>query len=270
MKQTRSRSSLARLKGRIRFSIQAYRRAQAVAVLGSAPAQRAWIRCVPVLLLWTGATLPVRIRWRGRVLRLRLSDLSEFEVLREVFADEEYADGLPREADTVLDLGANIGLASLYFGLLWPSAHIIAVEPNPLLQRRLRFHLSQLSSVEQHAVAVARTPGTARLQVNGESWRGTLGDTGVEVQTCTLADLIDRPIGLLKFDIEGSEFDVFPEADLGAVRALVGEVHDAGPRGASFVRGLGDRGFDIACTSREGFLLVRGQRVDSVAPTATG
>jgi FkbM family methyltransferase len=38
---------------------------------------------------------------------------------------------LPPEASTIVDLGANIGLAALYFGTRYPQAKILSVEPDP-------------------------------------------------------------------------------------------------------------------------------------------
>jgi len=47
-----------------------------------------------------------------------------------------------REGDTILDVGANIGLFTLFASLLCPKARILAFEPNPHLQPILRANLS--------------------------------------------------------------------------------------------------------------------------------
>jgi len=58
---------------------------------------------------------------------------SDFLVLGEIFDRDEYAQiknwDLPKDA-RVVDLGANIGLASVYFASFLPDAHVVAVEPD--------------------------------------------------------------------------------------------------------------------------------------------
>src|SRR5258706_3177797 len=58
---------------------------------------------------------------------------SDIFVVRDVFESEDYGFvrkmNLPTDAN-ILDLGANIGLASLYFASLFPASKILAVEPD--------------------------------------------------------------------------------------------------------------------------------------------
>lgn len=62
-------------------------------------------------------------------LRLFTSDIPIFH---QVFAARDYdSPALPATAGTIVDLGANIGLASVFFALRYPSARIFALEPDP-------------------------------------------------------------------------------------------------------------------------------------------
>ena len=71
----------------------------------------------------------------GQVHQWSLVERSDLSVLEEVFLNKEYALDIPAP-DVVLDLGANIGAASVYFAQAWPKARIYAVEPHPEIYTR--------------------------------------------------------------------------------------------------------------------------------------
>jgi FkbM family methyltransferase len=190
----------------------------------------------------------VRLRVNGRVLSLRIGDLSEYWVLHEVLVDEAYARGLPDRAETVVDLGSNVGIAAAWFATRWPGARIVAVEPNPALQARLAHNVAGFAGVRIMPVAVSATRGSARLATDASgTWSGTLGDEGTEVQTVTLADVLDgiERVDVLKCDIEGAEFDVLPSAPLERIGMLVGEIHDPA-RVDEITDPLGAAGFQVS------------------------
>jgi hypothetical protein len=61
-------------------------------------------------------------------LRLQSTDIPTF---RQIFVDNEYdTPFLPDDARVIVDLGANVGYAAVYFGLKYPQAKILAVEPD--------------------------------------------------------------------------------------------------------------------------------------------
>ncbi len=61
-------------------------------------------------------------------LRITTTDIA---IYNQIFVSGEYdSDELPQEARTIVDLGANIGLATIFFALRYPNAEILSVEPD--------------------------------------------------------------------------------------------------------------------------------------------
>jgi tRNA G46 methylase TrmB len=59
-------------------------------------------------------------------LRIPSSDVPTYE---QVFIDKEYDFLVKKQPKVIVDAGANIGLASIYFANKYPDAKIIAIEP---------------------------------------------------------------------------------------------------------------------------------------------
>ena len=130
-----------------------------------------------------------------------------------------------RPGDHFLDVGANIGLYALLAArLVGPTGRVEALEPDPLVGRRLQDNLARNpgAPVQVHAVAAGSAEGTARFVTQ----RGTSNhlarsddDPGnvIEVRTVTLdAEFSHCQFAAAKMDIEGAE----PLALAGAERML--------------------------------------------------
>lgn len=173
---------------------------------------------------------PVRVRLRGPrgPVAFTLPDFSGLKVLWEVFVGDEYAaasEGPPR---AILDLGANIGASCLFFRLRYPSARIVAVEPNPELVPMLRHNVRDLG-VEVVAAAVAPAAGTVDFYPHEQSWHGSTAlahGPAVRVPAVAMDDLIADDVDLVKIDVEGAELELIPASRrLSGVRAVLGEIH---------------------------------------------
>ncbi|GAA1997197.1 FkbM family methyltransferase [Catenulispora subtropica] len=168
---------------------------------------------------------------------------------REIFQEHSYRrPGWPAgPVDVVFDIGANIGLASMYFKQEHPGAFVVAVEPGPdtfaALTENIAQHVPGGLALE---VAVAGRSGTARFgyypgaPAESGFYADPAGDTAlaarllveaglpgadaerlagarhrvryVECRTVTLSDLIaqtavDR-VDLVKIDVEKAEHEV--------------------------------------------------------------
>lgn len=180
---------------------------------------------------------------------------SDLHVLREVFVHQAYDypyQDIVGPVRRVLDLGSNIGASCMYFGLRFPQAELVCVEPvreNVVVLER-NAHSNRLPwRIE--AMAVAATAGEADLYAN-RWWASSstsitvaqartalphrpesiLADRVAQVTATTVDDLLDRvgwdSVDIVKMDIEGAECEVLLEVAprwLKRTGALVVDIH---------------------------------------------
>jgi FkbM family methyltransferase len=140
----------------------------------------------------------------------------------------------------ILDCGANIGLASIYFKSRYPHAKLTAFEADPRLASMCRGNLAANNGTEQVEIkeaAVWTADGTVEFVCEGtdsgaiasldEPIQGPLA----QVPSVRLRDWLDRPVDLLKLDVEGAELPVLEDCRdrLCNVRAMFVEIHESNP-----------------------------------------
>jgi FkbM family methyltransferase len=169
---------------------------------------------------------------------------------RQVFVDREYDHAMLRSVQPrqIIDAGAHIGSASVFFAKRFPKARIIAIEPDPtnfaLLKQNTKFY--------KNIIPVNAALWSADTQVNlingngNSSWAfrvdagpSSNGETG-NVKAITLPTLLREfnigTVDLLKMDVEGAEKEIFENnaSDwLRRVGMLCIELHDRFRPGAS-------------------------------------
>jgi FkbM family methyltransferase len=153
----------------------------------------------------------------------------------EIFGRQVYRFPSSRESPRILDCGANIGLATLYWKQLYPEARITAFEPDPIIFRALARNCAEWQTTRVELVDQAMWSEDGEMQFwpeGGHSGRllpdGSLGGrASISVRTGRLRDYLRGPIDLLKLDIEGAETEVLLDcADgLGGVEHLFVEYH---------------------------------------------
>jgi FkbM family methyltransferase len=139
----------------------------------------------------------------------------------EIFVRKHYEFDTIDEQPLILDCGANIGIATLYFKRRSPNAKIVAIEPDPRAFALLRQNVDAngLRGVELIPKALAAKPGTVELFLDAEhplvasTRRDRVSERSrsVTVEAVPLSSLIDRTVAFLKLDVEGSEFTVLSE-----------------------------------------------------------
>jgi FkbM family methyltransferase len=181
-------------------------------------------------------TLHTQLRESGRPFDVRLGT-SDLRVLEQVFARQEYH--LPKtiKPRTIIDAGANIGCATIFFANRYPDARIIAIEPDPSNFEVLQSNCAGLDNVTPVAAAVwPRATSLTFVNPNCGKWAVSMKervDDGYAVRGVTIPQLIEEfsldRIDVLKMDIEGGEKEVFSASDLSwldLVGTLVIELHD--------------------------------------------
>jgi FkbM family methyltransferase len=161
-----------------------------------------------------------------------------FFLFSEIFAREEYFVRMPKPRPHIIDAGSNIGVAVLYFKMLYPQASIIAIEPSTSAAAILRHNVevNRLTDVRVVQNALWEKAGTMELYTKPGEAAGVssslLAQSGYEpqrVDCITLSSLIDRTVDLLKIDVEGAELPVIRElcdsGKIGFVDRMIIEVH---------------------------------------------
>jgi FkbM family methyltransferase len=166
--------------------------------------------------------------------RLRGGDLF---VLHEVLMDQCYRipPPVPEPVRSIVDLGSNIGVTTLYFAMQFPEASFVCVEPDP---RNIEFLSRNVAWLGERAriveAAIRDRNGEAEFAVTGFAWQGQLRSgsaNSIRVSCYCLETLLERMkldrVDVLKVDIEGAERDVFGSRGewWNKVRLIIAELH---------------------------------------------
>lgn len=160
---------------------------------------------------------------------------------KEIFDAEIYSIDLP-SSPRIIDAGAHIGLASLYFKKNYPNSRITAIEPNPELFFVLSENIKQndLEGIELLNNSLAKVTGEQEFFIDNTdskwystggvhvgAWNGAQQSRKTQVQSITLSSLLTGPVDLLKLDIEGAEIKVLEESldKLHLIQNIIMEYH---------------------------------------------
>lgn len=166
-------------------------------------------------------------------------------VVYQVFGNHDYDLEYPTAPTTIIDAGANIGMASLYLSQRFPDARILAVEPDPENFAILSLNTAMDSNIICLKGAVWTERGEIELLDPGTGPWGFQARSATSaraspnhivrrssVDAFTIADLMelldtDR-IDLLKMDIEGGEREVFADSGewIDSIDQIAIELHD--------------------------------------------
>ncbi len=139
----------------------------------------------------------------------------------EVFVGNEYLSHLTRDDPYIVDCGANIGLASIYFKLHYPGARILAFEPNPYCCEVFKQNMQENEFEDVTLVQAGCSdqagktnfhivPGFSPMSSLQQS-RSKEDSETCEVELVRLSEHIDRPVDLLKMDVEGAEWEILDD-----------------------------------------------------------
>lgn len=181
------------------------------------------------------------IRNQPRPLRVAIrTNGSDLDVVDEIFVRGAYYMGITG-IKTVLDLGGNTGLASIYLHIAFPEAKLACVEPVPaniqILRRNIEMNRVPVSLFE---AAVGSEDGTIQFDVSPDPRLGCVSSAGapdvkpmetITVKVISVTTILNElgwdHIDLLKLDIEGGERELLAGNPdwLRRVGVIVGEGH---------------------------------------------
>jgi FkbM family methyltransferase len=180
---------------------------------------------------------------------------------REIFARQYYFFHAQNETPVILDCGANVGMASLYFKWLYPKCKVRAFEPDPPTFRLLQHNLARNNldvvpyncalwseNTELEFYVDSTAPGSLLMSADVSRARSER----IRVSARKLSDFIDGPVDFLKLDVEGAEHHVLEDlaetGKLKSIRQMVVEYHHRMGRQksrlAAFLRELEEAGFE--------------------------
>lgn len=175
------------------------------------------------------------IRFNKKTIPLFLKYPMDVAVLREIFIDKEYEWCPTEDPQVIIDLGAHFGDTALYYHARFPNARIIAVEPSPENFARLVKNTSGISNIVPVQAAVGGHDGEVMLNLVSSSLGHSIMErsstaSSVSVKMMSLETLFQThsitKADLIKFDIEGAEFDLFAHAKpVQFANAYIGELH---------------------------------------------
>ncbi len=204
-------------------------------------------------------------------LRIPSSDVPTY---RQVFIDKEYAFQVEKAPEVIIDAGANIGLASVYFANKYPGAKIIAIEPEQSNFDLLKQNTSPYPNIIPVQAALWNRneeinlvdPGLGKwgFMTDGKPASGAASDNVCHPVKAMTVDRIIQDYGLgrvniLKVDIEGAEKEVFSDTSawIDAVDAIIVELHERMKPGCNRSFYVGSNGFDHEWSQGENVYLSR-------------
>lgn len=194
----------------------------------------------------------------GMKFKARIGDVSS---IFECWLFKEY---LPKDTQTlkagatVVDIGASIGLFSLYAAAEHPKNRIFSYEPAPrsfqLLSENIRANNLE-KKVKAYNAAITSTKGERPFYVPVYETLGTLyvkKGVRMNVKGLTLDDVIAEAgnIDFLKMDTEGAEYEILLNANcniLRKIKAISLEYHDDIPdhHHSEILKALNDKGYNV-------------------------
>jgi FkbM family methyltransferase len=184
----------------------------------------------------------VRIRVLDDVATVCVRDWTELYVMWTVYIEREYGVELDPAPQTILDIGGNVGVASLWLRDQYPQARLEVLEPAPNTLAMANAGAGQFPGVSFRALCLAQETGHVEFTSGPDvkSWSAMIvseAEVGevetVSVPAVSFDDLFETlgmdTIDLIKTDAEAAEW--FMLASLTAetpVNHIVGEFHEGG------------------------------------------
>lgn len=181
----------------------------------------------------------VSIHIKGLIYPIHLRNIpDDYSVFTQIFVDEEYDVELHHEVKNIIDCGANIGLATLYFIKKYPNCNIICIEPDvsnfEMLQKNTQNYknVNCLNNAVWHVnkKLTLTNPelGKSGLRVGELSRESQSSIEGITISKI-MKDSGMKTVEILKLDVEGSEKNILLYSDINykeLVKNIFVEIHE--------------------------------------------
>ncbi|GJQ62976.1 MAG: hypothetical protein SCALA702_20290 [Melioribacteraceae bacterium] len=165
--------------------------------------------------------------------KIHYADLHSFyHQIVQIFGQNLYTFESTTQNPRILDCGAHIGIASLFFGTKYPNAKITAFEADPEIANMAANNLNSFNIPDYEVI-----PKAVWKDNKGVSFEASNDDSGFvdvnnisanKVPSVRLRDYLEQEkVELLKIDIEGAEYEVLKDCRgvLRNVNRIVAEIH---------------------------------------------
>ncbi len=182
--------------------------------------------------------------FKGKKISLHLrKGTTDTSVFAEIFRDEIYTLPCGFTPATIMDIGGNIGIASIYFAIRYPKATIHIFEPVPAnleilklniesnSMRNIIIHPYGLGQQDDELICSTENAGAFGNYTAMKVANHVSGGNSVKIPIRNINSVLSEiglsRIDLIKMDCEGAELDLFRSLDdkLNNIEVFVGELH---------------------------------------------
>lgn len=195
-------------------------------------------------------------------IRRKTKDTETFE---EIFNQNIYNLELPLSPETIIDAGANVGFATLFFKLKYPNSRIALVEIEKENIKMVEKNLQGLKDIKIYHKGLFNKIGFFKVEdpynaSNSFVIKEVAENEPYDIQSTTIDEIMQennfQTVDILKIDIEGAEKDLFEknyESWLPKIKIIMVETHDRMvPRSAFTVMNALDKYNFMLFTTAEG------------------
>lgn len=174
-------------------------------------------------------------------LQIQIRSDADESVFGEIFLDKDYGrldETIKAAKNAIIDIGAHIGLFSIYASTINSLTPIYAYEPEEENYKTLKENIEQnkIKNIHPKNLAISAKEGQIDLYINEDSHNHSIIKTDEKhpkrkVQSTTLQRITEKlqTIDLVKMDCEGAEFEIIastPKEIFKKIKTIYIEYHE--------------------------------------------
>jgi FkbM family methyltransferase len=172
--------------------------------------------------------------------KIHFYSFSEFiDLVEEIFIFQVYRFETTFSSPTIIDCGSNIGLSILYFKKIYPTASVLAFEPDYHNYEQLKRNIegNNLLGITLHKCALSADVGIVDLyhEISSGSLRSSLHNKeGKKIESVVsqrLSEYITNDVEVVKIDVEGAEIEIIQDllrsGKINNIKLMIIEFHPA-------------------------------------------